>query len=132
MNASSVPASPAKKLSTLLGSLVVASGMIATPAHAATQNVTLSNFMYAPAALTVAAGDSVTWSYDGMDGQTGLYGIPRPQRHSRTRRRRPKPLRPRHPALNGNRLNELPERRPRASGAKPSWADRTYCPVDIA
>ncbi len=76
MNASPVPASPVKRLGTLLGSLVVASAMIATPTHAATQNVTLSNFMFAPAMVTVAAGDSVTWGYNGMDGQTGLYGLP--------------------------------------------------------
>lgn len=60
----------------LLGSLLVAAAVNAPPARAASQSVTLSNFMFAPAALTVVAGDTVTWSYNGQDGRGMLYGAP--------------------------------------------------------
>jgi plastocyanin len=44
---------------------VLASGALAAPAHAA--DVTIKNFSFMPASITIGQGDSVTWTWAGPD-----------------------------------------------------------------
>lgn len=76
MNTSRARAPRSLRHAVLLGSLLAAAAVTAPPAQAASQSVTLGNFMFSPAALTVAVGDTVTWSYNGQDGRSMLYGAP--------------------------------------------------------
>jgi plastocyanin len=55
----------------LLSSLVLGAALaafLAFPAIAADNAVTVKNFAFSPADLTISPGDSVTFSYDGKDG----------------------------------------------------------------
>jgi plastocyanin len=60
------------------GGLIAAAvlAVFAAPAHAANQDVTVSNFAFTPSPLNITQGDTVTWRFAGPDTNHSTTGDP--------------------------------------------------------